>query len=417
MGNAYLQVARTYVRPGLLVVPVAFIFVAAAATDGGNFGALIFLPLLACLNMSNHVQAQFANPRARMLPGFARVHLTVAGMVTISFCAAGCVLFAAVSGMHWAGPAILFTALAGVVASSAANFRFLFAWMVPAYAVVLSRGVNEWLQAFLREPPPGPSLFILAASVAAILWSGRRLAMLSEEDAAYWQLRSADSGNAGRRLPAGRTTFWHRWRDARLDRLLRRPGRNAWKSIRLSSLAVGGPSYALVAGFLLLYLIFAFAEPGGVLLLVLAIPVLAKARWNVMRQELIRALSRVQAIRRTSATIALDGLQCFAIMALVYLLRPKTGAAPALHTWAALVAMFSWVLLVVGATGWLLFLRSSVTMLGLMLGFTLFVFLFLVALAPDPPTAVLVFVSLIAATGGTALGYSAYRAWMAADLA
>jgi hypothetical protein len=209
--------------------------------------------------------------------------------------------------------------------------------IIPGWLLIVGIG-NEWFYAFLREPSPVPAVAVLGASSALCFWAGHRLTTLTEEDAAYWSLRPMNDGTNAAVASRGRNpvNWLARLRDNRLERLLQRPRGGLWKQVLLLKAATGLPSAPAVIGVGMLYLLLCtwilqsmgFAVWGGIAALFI-VPALWNSWRSVVRQELLRPVSRAQLIRRIWLAMARDVLQVWLVVALVFVLYQGSFDGPA----------------------------------------------------------------------------------------
>jgi hypothetical protein len=227
MSNPHVQVALTYIRRtarivaalaciavGLLVILWIAMFVAfscggkielsldivsipaialltAASSALHSVRMSLVLVLILSLAAAGHLREQFANPRARMLPGFARVHIAVGAAVVL------CVAVFIPALLAWLADCDRFAFLAiAVFISGAVLWAGSFRWMGWLAAVALyfcigasSDGAIGWLSRALVRlvsgRAVGAAIVFTGLGALMILLTSRRLIRLNEEMFGY----------------------------------------------------------------------------------------------------------------------------------------------------------------------------------------------------------------------------------------
>jgi hypothetical protein len=217
MGNKLRQVLRTYaVRPlfwvmALWVLMHGFIVFAAVMVsslpDAERLGTIMMQALWGTFLLDAVVayllKVQFADPRARLVPGFASPHLIVAGVIVAAAVAASTWTVA------WAG-GVSGLAVAGFVLCATAAVVYL-SYLTPLALSILVMMLafcplfkgERYIGALLVDGNPVISLAELCVGLASLAVLGARLSMLHEEMPEYSRQTPASTwgltSRAGRR--------------------------------------------------------------------------------------------------------------------------------------------------------------------------------------------------------------------------
>jgi hypothetical protein len=254
----YAQAALTYVRRafsfpwGWLVTMgyISMFIVSLEILHGGEQPHVavgpIWFPLWAATGLyylfALHVKDQFADSRARLTPGFCRVHATVAAAIALLLAVLLPLLFIWLAGLRSLGLVALTAFLFGAVLCSVALNSYLVSWFfflillttfsVPA-KIVLWQLLSGQLETY--------AVALLAFGVVLAIFSGIRLVRLNEDMSAYHRIMSA--GWAGKSKSTGQAQFglWMlpaAWRErllenkmARLMNHARRASASRWSRV------------------------------------------------------------------------------------------------------------------------------------------------------------------------------------------
>lgn len=200
MANPYCQVALTYVRRwrssymnSLMLFAVVLMVMASVYANASTkrpppvfFLMFAYFAINLFLGLSLHVRQQFADSRSRLMPGFCRVHITVATVVMALFVIVLPVAITCVVGLH----------SAGLVAVSLSLFAAVFwvallasLWLSVMIGLILAAGcfamftepVCSAVVAFAEGGCEPLAIALLFASTAAIAVGMRRMVRLNED--------------------------------------------------------------------------------------------------------------------------------------------------------------------------------------------------------------------------------------------
>lgn len=227
--------------------------------------ALVGFPaLFGMMSLVMHVKAQFAHPRARLVPGFASPHLIVLGGLLLGLAVVWPLLLAWAGRFDPLGLMALSLAIAAPYAWGAHTNRLV--WMLVAIAVFFTLmadwGIRWWIVDAASHRPLSCLIVLCgAALLAAWMW---RLSQLREEMGDYqvttsWGASRKTGAEAPeqRRLVASqmaRSTLLSRIGDAWLARLDGYHGHRRMRLARLLRYGFGSIPAELHAFFILLML-------------------------------------------------------------------------------------------------------------------------------------------------------------------
>ena len=229
--NPYIQVALTYVRQPValgmnflnLVIVGWFLLSAGRDKPGAFFAVAHLIGVMAIVSMLlmlvNQLNEQFTGPRVNLMPGFRRVHVTVAVSVAILFTVLLPASFSLVTGLSPVGGVSIMVFLYGMVFWSVLWWRQSYSgWLtwLPAVALLLLifiEPVRRGVDGLVAGQYDGEAIFLLVIGVAASVLGVRRLVRPDEEMGTYWHQRRWDptgkrqmaseqeAGEAARLLP------------------------------------------------------------------------------------------------------------------------------------------------------------------------------------------------------------------------
>jgi hypothetical protein len=234
--NAQLQqVAYTYLTRRSLWVVAAFavlsigIALAVSLLDPNEpIGALPIVGVAAAVTgyaLGIHAKSQFANPRARLLPGFNRPHFAILAAILIAWCGV-CPLVVALAA-RWSLLGALAASIAGTAAGIWAMHRPHLFTIAPAFLVFLSFGteptIDFWVLPASTPPVASAHLAIFVIAWGSIAYWLHRLRVLGEEDADYLLLTLMQNGSRARlagkqaSCASGRTVVPGSWQSRLAD--------------------------------------------------------------------------------------------------------------------------------------------------------------------------------------------------------
>ena len=254
MANPYVQVALTYIRRPIsswlarfvsamficMLIGFAIADRAGPLRDSAFVQILTFYSLFALLAL--HMKGQFVNSRARLIPGYRRVHAAIAAVAALL---AAVVLPAAISwfmGWHSLGFVAVAVLLFGTVLwLTAKNARWAWLALMAGWAAFCSTQSGQaYFQGLIYGQIEPQALAILGLGTLITLLAGTRLLRLNEEVPGY-HFRLGWEGHGGQRT--GQTRFdegrilpglvdWFAEREmARLTRHARRATASRWSRI------------------------------------------------------------------------------------------------------------------------------------------------------------------------------------------
>ena len=254
MANAYVQVALTYVRrlfsswfARLATVMFVCMLIGFSSADRtGNLKDSAFVQIMAFFSffilLALHMKGQFADSRAHLMPGYRRVHATIAAAAAIVFAV---ILPAALSwfmGWHSIGFVAAVVLLFGVVLWLAVkDSKWLWAALMVGWATICSaRSGQTYFRDLICGQIELQAVVILGLGALLTLLAGIRLVRLSEETPGYgdqlswgWE-RSRRTHQTWSDEPGIRRRFWD-WiserQTARLTRHARRASVSPWSRI------------------------------------------------------------------------------------------------------------------------------------------------------------------------------------------
>ncbi|MBN1589576.1 MAG: hypothetical protein JW888_08685 [Pirellulales bacterium] len=389
--NRLYQVLRTYTTRLVFWLIVAIwlgtlLVLPAGAKHGLSFPDLVdlvahrlfpSLMLAAGLGMivGTMLKAQFADPRARLLPRFAGTHLAVAATIVVVATVVDAGMLAWAGRVSWLAAASLYLAVIMAGAWSGCWVSQVFIWFVFAliYGTMLApRYVAGLIQSLSDRPTL--SLACVGLGLAALVILGRRLWMLSEEMPQYsrqmpssvWRFTSRGAARDRQRWESqviARSRVQGPLRDV-LVRLVFRwlPAPGLTRRMLLRQLA-GGFSSLFWAPFLfgMIVLIFGMQTPptrpigaGAVYFMILFmisfIPFQFALcmpggwwvrRWPYLARESLFPLGRTTFIRDLALAMALDVaaaavVHCAAIVTCFALFHPLSSMVELLPAWIVL---------------------------------------------------------------------------------
>jgi hypothetical protein len=253
--NPYAQVALTYLRRpssswqgclAFFAVPALIaISLIVAGSGKGNDGFIVMLFPLMILSsfLSMHVVQQFADPRARLLPGFGRAHATIAAAAALAIGVLLPAIFTWIAGYRSVGPVAIAMLVLGTTfwqnLSQAfwINVLLSIAWL----AVIMGLMGNGPVQQLVLGQSELLAVGLLAFGVVITLLGAVRLLRLDEDMPNYrrvvhW-LRKVARDTSGRtatdesELPPGLSDWLAERRMASLTRHAHRASVSRWSQI------------------------------------------------------------------------------------------------------------------------------------------------------------------------------------------
>ena len=225
--NPYVQVALTYLRrpfssPQGWAVSVLFLMMyigsflvlpGAGRHDIGAGPMQMQLTLaIALFAFASHVKSQFADSRARLTPGFRRVHAAVAAAMALLLAVLLPAMFAWLAGLHSVGLVALMVFLFGMILCSVALHSRLCSWLIVfAVFATYAEPARTLLWQLLSGAFEAQAFALLALGAAISLFGGIRLVCLNEDMPAYHpQMRGGWAGQyqASGQAPAGAGILW-----------------------------------------------------------------------------------------------------------------------------------------------------------------------------------------------------------------
>ncbi len=266
--NPYVQVALTYLRRPLasligrifsvaVVLLLIMLFLARRPVNRPGFGPPDLIPFLFLFGyLATHAKGQFADPRAHLMPGFRRVHATVAAVLALVVAVILPAMLTHVQGWHSIGFLATVVLLFGTVL-----------WVAVKNATWTGFGmVAVWLAFFITEPgqacvagfmsghfEPLALAFLGLGSLITLL-AGMQLIRLNEDMPAYytrmrwddwdWNRKSGQGWSDRGRLLPGLSDWISERQMARLTRLARRAPASWWsRTCRWQAGMVAGWSF------------------------------------------------------------------------------------------------------------------------------------------------------------------------------
>ncbi len=455
--NPYVQVALTYLRRpfssrrggavsiAALVLIVISLIVAGSGKGNERFIVMLIPLMFLSAGFSTHLIQQFADSRARLTPGFGRVHATIAAVTALAIGVLPPAIFAWIAGYRSVGLVALAILLLGTTFWQNLSQAF---WLnvllsVAWFAIIMSAIEKGAVQQLVSGQSELQAVGLLALGVVILLLGAVRLLRLDEDTPAYRRLvqwlrkaasettAPASTGESG--LPAGLSDWLAERRMASLTRHARRASASRWSQIcrwqvgtipwrQVGSCIIGAvalyatrPDTKADVGFL-----------RAVLVLVPAFVALAtlSRRIHTMGHELCMPLSRKTYLRQLGAAAALLHFQLWLIISaavvLCWILAAAGRPAYADIAWALLFAG----LLQVWFFGWGAWWTASYSFGSAVVAVIAVIIMQIVFLVPfvwvGPGAAGLRSLQLplaaLFAILGVLLTCAAYRCWLAADL-
>ena len=374
--NQLRQVLRTYTTHWLCWVTVLLWLVLHVQLPSASEKALdyiVWMSLMANLTLGMGIglmlKLQFANPRARLLPGFRVAHLVAAGAIVGAAIAIEAVLVLAGGGAVAQLPLLSLTLLAIVASAWIAYLMFSvgFLLLMPlVFAPILAPQLFAGLIQSLNDNPI-VSAGMACAGLAALAALGVRLWTLSEEMPEYshqipavWDFTSRAGNRNRRRLEAlaiARSGTQGRSLDLQFRLVLR--GNTATGPLRrllFRQLAGGFSSLSVMTGVFAVVLILLWlqswsqqpTDPGEVFflsffpvkLVLSMVGGLWLRRWPYLAAESLWPLGRRDFVRDLARSMACDmapaaGAHCAIIIVWLKLCSPQ-GPLGELLPWLAL---------------------------------------------------------------------------------
>jgi hypothetical protein len=459
MNSPYAQAAMTYVRSAFASWKNASAFV------GGVVGSVLFVCLLTHLGgpkelaylkllpfmclftfVTVHMKEQFADPRARLTPGFRRVHATVGGAAVLlcAVCAPAAVAWAV--GWHPLGFVAVSVLLLGVVLWVVLSMS---AWLLLAAVVAwvllgIEPGKGWLLQLFVGNFE-GPAVGVLLIGIVIVLVGGVQLVRLNEEMREYrwlkWNSTSRKAELVGPRPE--REAMVKRLTSKLIDRQMaivtshaRRASHSRWSQVCRwqVEMVTGLPAMLICAApvccFLpVMYILGNKAEGPMVALSAmtsLALPSglvaanLWRRRSSLLSLQSLLCVDRATYLKQVGLAAALSQLQLWLCMSMVMAISWQCcerqllpGKVAQMLSFVALCQPFFF-----GMSVRLLRLRSPIPVL---VGYVAFfqvaeLALFFLEMGPDGVAKLIVLMAAaILAVIGLALTWSAYRRWLVTD--
>ena len=400
--------------------------------------------------MGRMLKLQFANPRARVLPGFKEAHLVVAGAIVGAAIAIQAVLVPPGGGaveplalLSLTLSAIVAAAWIAYLMSSIGPFLIIVlllpAFSYPQYTTGLIQALND---------SPIVCLGIACVGLAAMAALGVRLWMLSEEMPEYsgqvpvfWDFTSRAGNRSWRRFEARAVARSHPWLGDLLCRLVLRGNRAMGPLRRLlfRQLAGGFSSLSVMIGVLVVMLIVLWlqswsqqeiVEPGEVFFYLPFFPVLLVMsnvggiwlrRWPYLAGESLWPLGRRDFVRDLARSMACDmapaaGAHCAIIIVWLKLCSPPGPLGEPLPWLALTTAQY---VVAYCLMFWLVsFRRFWVVLVGTLAGSSISAALVIAALVADErfrSPVNLALVIIVTALTAALLYRRAFRRWCHVD--
>lgn len=459
--NPYLQVALTYVRRPLASWPTRLVTIVAAVWIVGacvaqhhdkrmdlSWMALVMLGMSTCAAI--HMVQQFADSRARLTPGFGRVHLVVGAAVALLVAVAMPAIQAWLFGIRPIGPISLATFLFGAILCQVVYPSLPISPLVMLAAIAIwATSGRVLLQELLSGQLVLAALGLLVAGLAMVITSGARLLRMNEETPGYRRWYSLGTRRMSGPQPVdaaasskglqGWLTQWQADRRAAVAiRHARRASTSAWSRVcRWQLGTVAGRSAAiasvLIFGFGLFYVwnVDRSMHDSSILFLIIVVSLGLQSilwadlwRWRtpMLARELLLPVDRPTYVKQLGLAIVISQLQLCAGMSVVLLAWYLLFARQQLSwmDFGCLLGIFS--LLQVwffGVGAWFARFRS----MGMFI--TAYVLAVYVALVPaglyaasgpwKPWRDMALLLAGIIAILGIVMTLDAYRRWVAAD--
>jgi hypothetical protein len=361
MRNPYVQVGLTYPRrwrsitTGLSYLAVFFLVLSSCYARGSNrtpdpvlFVMIGLFTVNGFLALSLHIRRQFADSRARLTPGFCRVHAAVAvaviGIVTVLLPGAVTWLLGLRSVGLVAIAVCLFSAALWLVLLASMWLSVVIGlFMAVGYGALFVRPVSEAVIALASGGYESSAIALLIAGVASIAVGMRRLTVLNEDMPFYngWLAGCEERSRAVAVVAAfdgtPRRGLRERCEEKRIVRLIehaRRAPMSRWSAIcRWRAMVPVGWLFYLMIGvttFLMLALFMLFVRqtaPGVsglmpiavVAAISLCLPTVVAAgqllqRMGRVGHELLLPVERTAYMRQVAAEAALGQAQCWIAM-------------------------------------------------------------------------------------------------------
>lgn len=451
MRNSYLAVLSAYSSSWTLRVTGAFallfLLLSPIGMDVNTLDHWPATPVLIasffCLfTLAGLTKEQFTTPAARLVPGFARHHLVVAGALPAGLCMVVAGVLAATTAATLAGSAaILLTCFAFIAWGSCLQPAVLLIFAVLGLLPRMTGGYSELLAPILRGEHPVVSTCLLVASTVWFAVLGRRLARLTEDQPAYqrwfshqgpiWGPQSALTDDQKRAISRSRTV--HR-RGLQLERFVALPTKGLYRESRRLRLAAGNPSPAflvpaVMGAACIGYLGYDWFINGihwpnefptrmGTFAGILVVAVWGGYRKNIA-QEASRPVSRARLLRQLGLLMLLDLLAVWAVVAVMVMavwlvMSPWRLADP--HTYVGILSTFCWVPLLLAVMALIMLIRSDLVYFIVGMPLLAAGSVIVELKVHDPLLHWPVAIVVVAAVGASGC-YAAYRTWMEADLA
>jgi hypothetical protein len=383
MRNPYAQVALTYVRRWrsiydyLMFVAVLFMVVSAYYASASkmrpppvHFFMFAYFAGNLFVALSFHIRQQFADSRSRLMPGFCRVHATVAAVVILIFSVALPVVVSWILGLHSVGlVAISLTLFSGFLWLA----LFAWVWLTVVIGVFLAVGwfamFTEPVCAALVQLAQGGceplAVGLLIFGVATTALGIRRLLLLNEDMPRYhgWTAVSAERCDAAAQRSAGKSLsrlgLRERLEERRVARLIehvQRAPASWWAGVRRWQVMMpaGIPIWLVSVLGMLVTLLFCTwlikSEPGIprtlACLLSVVLPMASLTghltqRKGAIGRELLLPVDRGLYLRQLGAAAAFSQLRCWSaigVATLVWWLAVVRGSVSA-NTIASILAL------------------------------------------------------------------------------
>lgn len=434
MNNPYLQVLCTYFQRWVLLLLGAlslFCMVPVVLECSHQvFGGIAAPLIMFGAYLGSLVKEQFANPRARLIPGFVRVHLSAAAVFAATYFAmAGCV-FACAGGCALVGGLSIVVGLVALGVWS--QFAFLGMGVTAAVMVIapLSSSAGNVAQMLLRGDLPLAAGGVVVAGLAILAYVGYRLAILSEEDPTYWTRSDGMRKDRGRPEPTrGLSLFSRYWRDGRIDAAMRTPLDGAWSLARRMRAASGQPSPVLACmiatgGAGLMFCILLGPRGGwtprwGCAVPLCILPMYMRGWRQVIEREVLKPISRAELLKAAGLLLAVDVLQVwvtFCVMNAVLGSLLSSDALWNVPSWVAMGVFLGAAVMFYGTVCWLALIKWEPAWIGAFTGMCV-----LLVVGGDSfaglPISDWGTLSAVMAVAGVVLAWRAYHHWLSVDLA